>query len=756
VEWRVEPIEELAAPHLLKLYSRALKLFFRHAPGAFWTTDKHLRLTAVVGREGTILGASPETLVGKTIQEFVGNDDPSDPAVARHLAALAGISGSFRYRLRENFFEARVEPLRDPGHRVIGAVGVALNVTEQKRAEDALELSRARLSEAQRLAHVGSFTWYVASNVIECSEELLRILGADLSKPERDFDAFVSRVHPDDVVALREAVSSALVKRGPFALRYRIRRPGGEVRTLESRGDVVLDDRGEVARVTGSCWDVTEPSNSTAALARSAALLQAAIEGTADGLLAVDRYGKIVAHNKRFWELWSVPPTKALPADIQSLIDAIAPQLEDASGFLERIEELRARPDAQSFDVLRLTDGRVFERYTIPQKLDGDVVGRVFSFRDVTDRERLLRRAEFLAESGRLLGSLNVEKALEGVARLSVPYLGDGCAVDLLTDVGGSRRLLVIQRDPDRPMRSDLPRAVLSGRPLVYSVDSASYMSVPLPGRGTLFGVLTFAAGPNRRYGEADLEVAEELARRTALAIENARLFHGAEEALQAREEFLSIAAHEIRGPITSLHLSIQALRAAPPTARSMGRMLDVIERDDRQLIRLVDELLDVTRIRGGRLQFDLERVDLGEVSREVMTRLGPELTRSGSSLSVSTEGDLIGLWDKTRLDQVVTNLVSNAIKYGLGNPIEVIVRGDDERVTLVVGDHGIGIDPKMRDRVFDPFARGVSPRTYGGLGLGLYIVRTIVDGLGGTVTVESTLHVGSTFTVVLPRAKQA
>jgi signal transduction histidine kinase len=247
--------------------------------------------------------------------------------------------------------------------------------------------------------------------------------------------------------------------------------------------------------------------------------------------------------------------------------------------------------------------------------------------------------------------------------------------------------------------------------------------------------------------------VAQDVAARISLAIENAQLYRAAKDALHVREEFLSIAAHEIRGPITSLHLSIEALRKEPSTSPKMRKLLDIIERDDRQLIRLVDELLDVTRIRSGRLHFDLERVDLGEVTREVTIRLAPELARSGSSMSLSSAGELVGLWDRTRLGQVVTNVVSNAIKYGLGKPIEVFARGEDDTATLVVRDHGIGIDPNMRERIFDPFARAVSSRNYGGLGLGLYIVRTIVDGLGGNVQVESTPQLGSTFTVVLPKA---
>src|SRR5262249_51776993 len=161
-----------------------------------------------------------------------------------------------------------------------------------------------------------------------------------------------------------------------------------------------------------------------------------------------------------------------------------------------------------------------------------------------------------------------------------------------------------------------------------------------------------------------DLELAEELARRAALSVENARLYQSAQEALRARDEFLSIAAHEIRGPITSIHLAVQNLQKGKLPAPANLKVLEMIERDDRRLARFVDELLDLGRIRTGRLHFTFEEVDLGTVVREVAARLGAEVARSGSSLSITTDGRPVGQWDRFRLDQVVTNLLSNAIKF--------------------------------------------------------------------------------------------
>ncbi len=184
--------------------------------------------------------------------------------------------------------------------------------------------------------------------------------------------------------------------------------------------------------------------------------------------------------------------------------------------------------------------------------------------------------------------------------------------------------------------------------------------------------------------------------------------------------------------------------------------MFEIVEREDRRLARFVEELLDLGRIRTGSLPFTFEEVDLGEVVRDASARLGAELARSGSSLSIATEGRPVGTWDRFRLEQVVTNLLSNAIKFGLGRPIEIAASAREGRARLVVRDQGIGIPPAAQERIFQPFERAVSVRHYGGLGLGLHIVRTIVTALGGTITLESAPGAGSTFTVELPQSRSA
>jgi signal transduction histidine kinase len=182
---------------------------------------------------------------------------------------------------------------------------------------------------------------------------------------------------------------------------------------------------------------------------------------------------------------------------------------------------------------------------------------------------------------------------------------------------------------------------------------------------------------------------------------------------------------------------------------------VEVAQRQVRKLASLVDGLLDVTRISAGRLQLDLEDVDLAELAREVVARAEPEASRLGSPIQVEAEAAVVGRWDRLRLDQVITNLVSNAIKYGAGKPIRVQVAVEGDRACVTVRDEGIGIAAGDLKRIFDRFERAVSGRHYGGLGLGLYITRRIVEALGASIEVESAPAEGSAFTVRLPFERQ-
>ncbi|MDY7226042.1 sensor histidine kinase [Hyalangium rubrum] len=227
------------------------------------------------------------------------------------------------------------------------------------------------------------------------------------------------------------------------------------------------------------------------------------------------------------------------------------------------------------------------------------------------------------------------------------------------------------------------------------------------------------------------------------------------EQAVQARDEFLSLASHELKTPLTSLMLQAQLLQrrlqrdqSLPP--ETMGKLLDQTSRQAQRLARLVNDMLDISRITAGKLDLETETFDLAMLASEVVAKLSPQLAEARCEVSVQAPEPVIGSWDRHRLEQVLTNLLTNAARYGAGAPVEVSVRRRGHQVELRVRDRGRGIAPADQERIFQKFERAVNGSEVSGLGLGLFIVRELVEMHGGTVHVESTLGQGATFTVVL------
>ena len=728
---------------------RGLGRLVQQIPCVVWATDRELRITSAIGQADAWLraGLDRNRVIGARLQQILGTEDPHDAVIELHAAALRGAAGAAQVQIGSGWYDVHLEPLRDGAKAVIGCIGAAVDITELEQARQQMAGSEARLAEAQQLAHVGNWEWDVERDRVAWSDELHRIYGLEVGTFEGTYEAFLARVFSEDREHTRAVLFAAFRSMKSFAYDHRIVRPDGSVRMLHTVG-AVTGEHGKVVRMAGACWDITELWQAQRDVGRSLSLLQATLESTADALLVIDRDGKVVTFNHRLLELWHLDRCDVEGNTFEVLRARVEEQLANADACAERVRDLEARPQAESFDVLQFYDGRVFERYSRPQRIGDEIVGRVWSYRDVTVREQLLHSALFLSDASRLLATLDEERALDAVGRLSLTYFADACAIDLFT-AGAPRRIVAVSRDPSQSIVAELPRAALRGNPVIHAVGSRSSLSVPIMAHGEAVGVLSFAAPSGRTFAERDLLLATDLAHRIELSLENARLYRGANEALAARDEFLGIAAHEIRGPLTALQLAVQGLPHASGGATT--RFLAIIEREARRLARFVEEMLDVSRVRSGRFEFTFAPVDLVEVTREATERLAADATRRGSSLSVTAPASIVGLWDRARVLQVVTNLLSNAIKFGLGKPITIEIDSDGTNARWIVTDRGIGIPAGDQERIFDPFERAVSVRHYGGLGLGLFIVRSIVDALGGSIEVASTLGNGSRFTVVLP-----
>jgi PAS domain S-box-containing protein len=447
-------------------------------------------------------------------------------------------------------------------------------------------------------------------------------------------------------------------------------------------------------------------------------------------------------------------------------------------------------------------DARVYElRIVLLANADGAELGRLVVLRDITayKHSQTLLHATFLADaSAELASSLDYEATLQQVARLAIPALGDWCTVYMLGEDQEIRRVAVactegekaelaraLRPYPPSPVsdRSSVAEAMRTRRSILTPVIPHEYvesiaqdaehlaimrrlafrssMTVPLQARGDVLGAVAFfSSDPQRRYDSTDLALAEDLARRAGLALDNARLYREAQRAIRARDEFLSVAAHELKTPLTTMlgfaqillkHLTPEPWADEPIVQRA----LQSIEQQSERLSRLVARLLDIARIEGGRLAVEPVMTDLVPLVRGVVSTM-----QSGAShhrLIARTPTTLLAQVDPLRLEQVLTNLVENAIKFSRGgDPIHVDLTVNSlGRARLTVTDRGPGIPIEGRQRIFDRFYQARSGDLASGMGLGLYICRQIVEQHGGTINAEFPTEGGTRFVVILPLGLQ-
>ena len=444
------------------------------------------------------------------------------------------------------------------------------------------------------------------------------------------------------------------------------------------------------------------------------------------------------------------------------------------------------------------SDGRVYEVRAVPlTDPEGGPPGQVIVLRDITRyrRSQTLLHATFLAEaSAALASSLDYEATLQQVARLAIPALGDWCTVYMLAEDQQIRRVAVayadgekaelaraLRRYPPSPVseRSSVAEAMRTGQPILTPeippayvdaiaqdaehleimrrLDFRSSMTVPLQARGDVLGALAFfSSDPDRRYDQADLALAEDLARRAGLAVDNARLYREAQRAIRARDEFLSVAAHELKTPLTTmLGFAQMLLKYLTPDGqadrRIVQRALQAIEQQSERLSRLVSRLLDIARIEGGQLMIEPAVTDLVPLVEGVIDTM--QATTTERLIVARTPPRLAALVDPLRLEQVLTNLIDNAIKFSpRDGQIDVDLSVNSiGMVRLTVTDRGPGIPPEGRHRIFDRFYQARSGDLASGMGLGLYICRQIVEQHGGSISAEFPAEGGTRFVVILP-----
>lgn len=541
---------------------------------------------------------------------------------------------------------------------------------------------------------------------------------------------------------------------------------------------------------------------------------QATVEGMLDPVTVCDAQGHAIYMNPAYSQLVSREIQSELPLDQHSTHY----QLYQTDGTPFRPEDLPLQWAAlrdegvRNVEVVQRTpagDERIVVWNASPlHDPEGRLIGAVAVGRDVTQQRRVeaeRRRDQdaqrFLAEASALLASsLVYDSTLADVAQLATERIADWCVIDVAEDDGTVRHLVVAHADPskadlarqlkefyssDTTFQRGVGEVLRSGRPLLYpdvsdavldsrkldpryrdllqQVGLRSAVIVPMVARERNLGAITLAtAGSGRRYGPADLALAEDLARRAALAVDNARLYLEAREAVRVRNEFFSSISHDLKNPLTTVKGMAQLLirraqRLGVPDVEQLVLGLSTIEATAARMNSQINELLDLARLQSGQpIGLDRRPLDLVALARQVAAEHQQGTDRHSIAVE-SPLAELFGLWDSGRLERVVSNLVSNAVKYSpRGGEIRVRIAqeviDDLPWALLEVSDHGMGIPAADLPFVFDRFRRAenVAGRI-SGTGIGLASVRQIVELHGGTVAVRSKEGEGTTFTVQLP-----
>jgi PAS domain S-box-containing protein len=597
------------------------------------------------------------------------------------------------------------------------------------------------------------------------------------------------------VVALVPIVPRALSMRSPEELEREVEaRRKAEIELQRVNQDLERRIQERTAELTAA----------NASLQQEREWFKTTLASIGDAVIATNRDGRVVLLNSVAQALtgWNEAEAAGKPLpEVFQIIDQNTQEAANNPAELALAEDSVVAIADRTVLVSKSGERRLINDSAAPiRDTHGQITGVVLVFRDVSEQKRGEGTSRLLADvSAALVGSLHNQSVLREIAELTVPFLGDLCFFDVLTPDDEIERVGWKHVDKEKSNLSEdvrrfappksaekhpIPTVLRTGEPVLISevtddwlqsiavspehlsflrgLQMCSLMTVPMRIGEKSLGTMTFANSvSNRRYRSDILALAEEIARRTALAVENANLFAQLREADRKKDEFLALLAHELRNPLAPMRNAVEFLRLQGPSDPALEEAREMIERQIAHMVRLVDDLLDVSRITRGKVELHMERLDLARIIQTAIETSRPLVEASKQELFVDLPDKPITIdGDLTRLAQVISNLLNNSAKYtSEGGRIWLTVRPQGEHAEIRVRDNGMGIPVKMLPQVFEMFTQvdRTLRRSHGGLGIGLTVVRRLVEMHGGTVVARSEgLDKGSEFIVRLPLAKES
>ncbi|MGE3803947.1 MAG: PAS domain S-box protein, partial [Gemmataceae bacterium] len=645
------------------------------------------------------------------------------------------------------------------------------DVTIQKQVEQSLRESEKRFRTLAFNAPAAIFIKdlegrYTFANKLACET---------LNRPEGLVGCTDRELMPAESAAGLEQHDREVIATGqPIETVEHVLGPGFDFQFLSVKFPLT-DDHGQIEGVCGVAVDITGRMHAEKRLLESERRFAALAELVPQLVWTAGPDGNVDYFNQRWYDYTGAIYEQSVG---DGWVEFVHPD-DRATSLKHWQESLRTGTPAEVEHRMRSASGSYswFLVRGVPVRDDSQRIVKWFgTCTNIDTHKRVERSVRFLADASAALASLvDYESTLQRVAKLAVPFVADWCFVDMLEADGSLRPVAVAHGDPERvklarailarePARDngfappfDEPRIVeqpVKTWPLAGELGLRALLQVPMRSRGRTMGLLTFASAESARLlGQPDLALAEDLAHRAAIAIENARLYQETREADRRKDEFLATLAHELRNPLAPISNCVQIMQHRQLEDPQLQWAQDIIGRQVRHLARLVDDLLDISRITRGKFRLRSESLELVALVERAIENSRAAIAEKNLNFEVKLpDAPVPMVGDATRLEQVLSNLLSNASKYTEpGGSITLTMTRDEAGVTIRVRDTGIGIDNELVEHVFDMFVQA-DHGAQGGLGIGLSLVKRLVEMHGGEVTAQSAgKGQGSEFIVRLP-----
>ncbi|MCY1033721.1 PAS domain-containing sensor histidine kinase [Corallococcus sp. BB11-1] len=662
----------------------------------------------------------------------------------------------------ERHFLTSYYPMRTPSGVLLGIGIIVVEVTEQRRAHEALQASEQRYRSLVEAMAQPVWTTNGRGEVVEPAPRWLAFTGQ--THEEHLGLGWLSAIHPEDRKRVVRGWVESLRTRTSYRGEFRLKFHAGGYRNVVGRAVPVFGDKGDIREWVSTAEDVTERKKAEAQVETERARLHSVLMSAPASIAILSgREQTFTLVNPLYQRL-----AKGMDLTGKQLRPHVSPD-DVYSGLVSRAfttGEAQTQKEVSLATDVQATGTGTFRRFDIVYQPLRDVHGQVdsvLSFAiDVTERVEAREKLEQWAASLK-----NQQQWLEAVL--------DRTPVALLLMEPHSGRTLFANQAARQMAGGEFPEGLraerYAGTYLFTDEQGRPLSNEEIPGvraaRGEpVHGAPVVWHTPTGRYSllieAAPLPAQHGHPATVLLAHQDVSELRATQAQLQhavsLRDEFLTVASHELKTPLTPLQLKLQSLLRDAQTASSLEGLQERVVRTAesvtgqiRKMTTLINDLLEVTQLTGPSAPLQLEPVDLASVVRDVVERFKPQAAKAGCEMVIQAPDGVVGRWDRHRLEQVTSSLLSNALKYGAGKPVTLTVERVRGMARLSVKDEGIGIAPASLQAIFEKFTRAVSTRHYGGLGLGLFITRQIVEAHHGTLRAESQPGQGATFIVELP-----